>query len=193
MRERFYHICSTCDLVFLAFAQRPTLDQERAEYNLHENDITQPGYRKHLMRLAGPLFAHAPLGVRALDFGCGPQASLSVLMGELGYQVIDYDPIFNPIGLSGNFDRIAMSEVAEHLFEPHQTFGLIASLLANGGKLGVMTELRDFTKPFSDWYYIREQSHVTFYSANTLEWLADHHGWQLERPEPRVGIFSKQS
>lgn len=189
VRGRNYWLCATCDLVFLDPHQRPGLNEERAEYRLHNNNPQDNGYRQHLEQLTEPLFDGVDVGARALDYGCGPTANISVLMADAGYQVADYDPLFKPIMLNGHFDVIAMSEVAEHLHEPGLAFERLAALLGPGGRLGVMTELRQPEHAFADWYYIRELSHVCFYSEATMRWLAQRHGWTAHRPHERVTLF----
>lgn len=191
VRGRRYRHCETCDLVHLDPVQRPTLSEERTEYLLHRNDPCDDGYRRHLQRLTDPLFDGVPKGARALDYGCGPTASISALMAEEGYSVLDYDPLFRAIILQGKFDVIAMSETAEHLHEPGLAFDRLARLLAPGGRLGVMTAFRDPRQTFAHWYYLRERSHVSFFSHTTMRWIAKRHQWKLTRLTPRVAIFER--
>ena len=55
---------------------------EKAQYDLHENDPNDPGYRAFLDRLAGPLDKRLAPHSHGLDFGCGPGPTLSVMLEE---------------------------------------------------------------------------------------------------------------
>lgn len=53
-QKRAYFQCQQC---FLVFADRTTLltaEQEKAQYDLHQNQLDDQGYRKFLSRLASP-------------------------------------------------------------------------------------------------------------------------------------------
>ena len=54
-RRREYLRCQRCALVFVPpqYFLRP--EQEKAEYDLHQNELDDPGYRGFLTRLAEPL------------------------------------------------------------------------------------------------------------------------------------------
>jgi len=193
VRGRRYLHCRVCDLVHLDAVQRPSLSEERSEYLLHRNDPCDDRYRRHLQRLTEPLFSGMPTSTRALDYGCGPTASISVLMAERGFKVVDYDPLFRPILLKGHFDVIALSETAEHLHEPGLAFERLARLLAPRGRLGIMTGFRDPAQTFAHWHYLRERSHVSFFSHATMRWLAERHRWQVTQLTPRVAIFEART
>ena len=64
-------------------------------------------------------------------------------------------------------------------------------MLLPGGWLGVMTEFCQPARPFSSWHYLRDPTHVCFYSENTMRWLARRHGWSLEVPRANVVLFRK--
>lgn len=191
VRGRSYWHCAACDLVFLDPVQRPSRAEEEAEYRLHQNNIGEPGYRKHLQRLTLPLFECVSKSARALDFGSGPTASISALMAPSGYEVRNYDPVFADDPPQGTYDIISSSEAAEHFFSPGATFDWLNRLLAAGGRLGVMTELRQPNQPFESWYYVAPVSHVSFYSPMTMDWLGQRFGWELITRGPRVNIFRK--
>lgn len=110
--DRFYYKCGHCSLIFVPRTSYLSEADEASRYELHDNDIRQPGYRAFLNRVVEPLVealtasqtewdeadsadmkAIARLGV---DFGCGPGPSISIMMKDLGYDVINYDPQFYP-------------------------------------------------------------------------------------------------
>lgn len=195
VRERRYWRCGTCDLAFLDPGQLPALDEERADYDLHENDPADAGYRRHLAKLTEPLIAGLTPGLEGLDYGCGPGPTLSAMLRDRGFRMTDYDPIFrpDPAALARTYDLIACTEAAEHFHRPGREFARLARLLRPGGRLGLMTRLRLPEIDFPTWFYLREISHVAFYSPATLDWLADRHGWELlaVRP-PDVALFARR-
>ena len=94
--------------------------EEKAQYDLHENDPHDLGYRKFLSRLTDPLLAKLPPHSYGLDYGCGPGPTLSVMMHEAGHSMALHDPIYhpNPDALSRSYQFITATEVFEHLHQP---------------------------------------------------------------------------
>ena len=179
---RDYLRCKDCRLVFLVHGQLPDLAVERTEYDLHCNDPDDQRYRAHLAKLAVPLVAGLATSARGLDFGCGPGPTISVMLGELGYEVVDYDPAFfaDAALLERQYDFISCTEVVEHFHDPARDFALLASLLKPGGRLGIMTQMLSERIEFENWYYTREISHVAFYSVETFGWIGRRFGWKVE-------------
>lgn len=93
---------------------------------------------------------------------------------------------------SHQHDFIACSEVVEHLHDPAATFTLFASLLSSGGARGVMTRFLPGDTPFADWWYRRDPTHVCFYAASTMRWIATRHAWSLELARPDVALFGSR-
>lgn len=190
---RRYRKCRVCDVVVLDRDQLPTRREEHAEYTLHENDPSDPGYRRHLAQLTPPLTEGLAPGADGLDFGCGPGPTISVMLGKRGFSVRDYDPIFRPdqSALEQRYDFIACTEAAEHFHWPAREFDLLARLLRPAGRLGLMTQLRTERIDFPAWWYIRERSHVTFYSPRTVQWIATQYEWTCRIVGERVVIFTR--
>jgi SAM-dependent methyltransferase len=181
-RHRAYLRCPRCQLVFVP--PRYFLDSaaERAEYELHENDPEDAGYRRFLGRLAGPLAQRLAPGARGLDFGCGPGPALAVMLSEAGFEVATYDPFFRPdrSALEHRYDFITATEVVEHLHRPGTVLQSLWSMLAPGGWLGVMTKLVRDRAAFGRWHYKNDPTHVAFFSRQTWLWWAQRHGADLE-------------
>ena len=93
---RDYLRCKACEATFLHPAQRPAADVECAEYRLHRNDPGDPGYRRFLARLAGPLRARLMPAAQGLDYGCGPGPALAMMLREAGHPMQVWDPFFAP-------------------------------------------------------------------------------------------------
>ena len=181
-RRREYLRCPACELVFVPprFFLEPRA--ERAEYELHENDPGDPGYRRFLSRLVEPLLERLPAGARGLDFGCGPGPGLAAMLKEKGFEVALYDPFFFPdrAPLRRPWDFIVATEVVEHLHRPGEDLARLWELLHPGGILGVMTKLVLDREAFARWHYKNDPTHVAFFSRATWTWWAERQGASLE-------------
>jgi SAM-dependent methyltransferase len=158
---------------------RATQEQQRAHYAKHNNDISDPGYREHLLRLLTPLLPLLPDGALGLDYGCGPTTSMEVLMKERQIQCHSFDPFFFPqttLLRERAYDFITCSEVVEHFHEPHKELPRILALLKPGATLAIMTQFPP--RAFEEWWYHRDPTHVVFYSLSTFEWIARR--WSLD-------------
>src|SRR5690606_29278515 len=115
--------------------------------------------------------------------------------GEAGRPTSNYDPFFAPDDalLARTWDFVTCTETTEHFFEPAREFERLDALVRPGGWLGVMTTVRDNAHDFAQWWYVRDPTHVCFYSARTFEWIAGRFGWTLERPHPNVALFRKST
>lgn len=190
---RDYFECDVCGLSFVDPVQRPTPDAERARYETHRNDADDAGYREFLARLMEPLLERVPAGARGLDYGSGPGPALSRMLTDAGRPTVDYDPFFaaDPAPLDATYDFVTCSETVEHFHDPATELERIDRLLAPGGWLGVMTTMRDDARPFADWWYVRDFTHVCFYRPRTMQWIAEARGWTLDLPRLNVALFLK--
>ncbi|MDX1588437.1 MAG: class I SAM-dependent methyltransferase [Oleiphilaceae bacterium] len=190
---RDYYRCTRCQCTYLAPHQRLTPALEKAEYDQHDNQPDDPGYRRFLARLATPLLERLPAGARGLDFGAGPGPALAAMLTEADHPTNVYDPFYapDPAPLSQRWDFITCTEVVEHLHEPAVVFRQLQGMLAPGGWLGVMTCFQTEDERFAQWHYRRDPTHVVFYREATMGWLAAHHGWALEIPVKNVALFQK--
>lgn len=181
-KRRIYLRCSECALVFVPPAYYLSLEQERAEYDLHENAVGDTGYRKFLSRLSAPLISRLPLGSQGLDFGCGPAPALAAILEEAGHPMSLYDPYYYPNSavLSRTYDFVCATEVVEHLHDPAKELERLWRLLRPGGWLGVMTKLAQGHAAFAKWHYKNDPTHVCFFSVETWHWWAQRRGAQLE-------------
>ena len=172
--KRTYLRCSYCALVFVPRGYWLSAEDEKAVYDLHENAPKDPGYRRFLSRLSTPLLKKLDSKQTGLDFGCGPGPALPALLEERGHQVDLYDPFYynDASVFNRNYDFICATEVLEHLHSPDKEFAALFGMLNRGGWLGIMTKLVIDQHAFSQWHYIRDMTHICFYSRNTFEYLA---------------------
>jgi SAM-dependent methyltransferase len=191
--SRRYGRCATCGARFLASDSLPDAVAERAQYDLHENDVNDAGYRRFLSRLADPLLARLPPGRDGLDYGCGPGPALAAMLEEAGHRVALYDPFYEPDTrvLDRPYDFITCSEVAEHFHDPAGEFERLDRLLKPGGWLAVMTCFQTDDARFEGWHYRKDPTHVVFYREETMHWLARRYGWICEIPGKDVALMRK--
>lgn len=187
-----YSRCRRCALVFLHPEHWPTPLAEVLRYQEHHNDPDDERYVRFLRRLGDPLVERVPPGARGLDFGCGSAPVLAEWLSAAGRPTVGYDPVFRADdgALERTYDFVACSEVIEHVHAPPRTFRLFSALLARGGVLGVMTRFYGGETPFARWRYRRDPTHVCFYHADTMRWVAARHGWTVEFPAADVTIFA---
>ena len=192
-RRRSYLRCSACSLVFVPPRFYLSRQAERAEYDLHQTRVDDPGYRRFLSRLALPLARRLSPGARGLDFGCGPAPALAELLRERGFEVAVYDSFYVPdeAVLQVSYDFISATEVVEHLHQPGAVLERLWTLLRPGGCLGVMTKLVHDRAAFSRWHYKNDPTHVCFFSETTWKWWAQRRGAGLEVVGADVILLAK--
>ena len=191
---RTYLRCGRCALVFLHPGQRLRPLQEVLRYLEHENDAGNAGYVAFLRKLAEPVCAAVPIGAHGLDFGCGPAPVLAEILTAAGRPTRAWDPLFFPDDalLDARYDFVTCSEVVEHAHQPDALFDRLAGLLRPAGTLAVMTRFHGAV-PFESWWYRRDPTHVCFFSADTMRWVAERYAWQLELSAPNVALFTTLS
>ncbi|SOB76333.1 Methyltransferase domain-containing protein [Marinobacter sp. LV10R510-11A] len=193
VKGREYLRCSNCEATIMAQASWLTPDEERAIYDLHNNDSDDPGYRAFLEKLVTPLLERVHAGALGLDFGCGPGPALAEMLRESRMDVALYDPFYYPeqSALSRQYDFITCTEVVEHLHRPAKVFNQLDGLLKPGGWLGIMTCFQTCDDRFDNWHYRRDPTHVVFYREVTLAIIAGRLGWTMSVPQKDVAIFQK--
>lgn len=188
---RTYWQCQNCDLVFVGSSEHLNELDEKARYDLHENDSDDLGYRQFLNRLVLPLSKRLTPSSVGLDFGCGPGPTVSIILEELGHQVSCFDKYYanNPSLLTLTYDFITSTEVLEHLREPSVELQKLINMLKPKGYLGIMTNLLPSKKRFADWHYKKDATHICFYADTTFEWVAEQWNLSLEIIEIDVVIL----
>ena len=201
-QTRTYFHCSICRLTQLRPVHHPSRMEEKEEYLLHNNDSSDEGYRRFLNRVTAPVLLwlndtyDSVSRPKLLDFGCGSGPTISVVLGEQGWRMDNYDPIFfsDTHLLEQLYDLVVCTEVVEHFFRPKATWKDMISLLNEGGRLVVMTQVSDqYQQPlnFTGWHYIRELSHVSFYHTDTMRWIANEYGLHLTIWDKNVFCFDR--
>ncbi|MDF1614226.1 class I SAM-dependent methyltransferase [Desulfurivibrio dismutans] len=192
-RSRTYWRCEVCRASFLDPAQLPAAVEEHWHYRQHHNDPADPRYRRFLNKLAAPLLPRLAPGSRGLDYGCGPGPALAAMLREAGHRVALYDPFFypDPAVLQQIYDFITCTEVIEHFHDPAGEFSRLDAMLRPGGWLALMTCFQTDDERFAAWHYRQDPTHVVFYRAETLRFIARQWGWACEVPVKDVALLHK--
>ncbi|NGP87247.1 class I SAM-dependent methyltransferase [Fodinibius halophilus] len=189
-----YYQCPNCRLIFASPKDRPSTEEEFERYETHENDPNDEGYRNFLGQLFEPLNKKLEPGSKGLDFGSGPGPTLNLMFEEQGHDMNIYDPFYadDETFFDEKYDFITATEVVEHLFHPRKEFDRLWDCLKPGGYLGIMTKIAEDDKTFfANWHYRLDETHVTFYTKQTFEWLANKWNASINFPAKRVVIFKK--
>nr|WP_010132864.1 class I SAM-dependent methyltransferase [Microbulbifer agarilyticus] len=181
-KQRAYYQCGECALVYVPRRFHLSATEEKAYYDLHENHLQDPGYEKFLSRCADPLLARLPAGAHGLDFGCGPAPLLANMLSSNGHPTATYDLYYHPESavLEQSYDFVVSTEVVEHLSEPGEVITSLWQRLNRGGVLALMTKLVASQERFASWHYIRDPTHIVFFSVPTFSWLARKLNAELE-------------
>lgn len=192
-QKRKYLCCAVCLLVFVPVEFHLTNEQEKAVYDMHQNDSSDPGYRRFLSRLFDPMSDQLRGSERGLDFGCGPTPTLAEMFEGLGCCVSLYDKYYFPRdeSLKGRYEFITASEVVEHLASPEIVLDQLWAVLETEGYLGIMTKRWLTKRRFNQWHYKNDATHIGFFHQQSFEWLAKKWGADLNIIGPDVVIFKK--
>ncbi len=173
-KQREYFICSQCNLIYVPDKYFISEKEEKARYDLHNNNFENKGYVKFLERLLTPMNKILSPKSNGLNYGSGPEPVLSIMFEKQGHNMTNYDPFYTKKieNCSNRFDFITLTEVVEHFYYPKKEFEKIQSLLKPGGIIGIMTKLTDNVNNFSKWYYKNDKTHVCFYSKETFKFIA---------------------
>lgn len=194
-KNRSYNQCANCALVFVPSEFHLSAEEERAYYDLHENSLEDPGYRSFLSRCATPLLEVLSPGSEGLDFGCGPAPLLATMLAEAGHRVELFDHYYAPNtgAMKRDYDFIASTEVIEHLSAPGDELQQLWRRLRPGGVMALMTKLVISRERFAQWHYIRDPTHICFFSAESFRWLAESLSAELQFADRDVVFLCKSS
>lgn len=179
-KQRKYLCCPQCQLVFVPSQYHLSEQKEKSQYDLHQNDPGDEGYRKFLSRVTAPLLAKLQPGSCGLDFGCGPGPTLSVMLEEEGHFVTLYDIFYAnyPECLCQTYDFVTATEVVEHLSEPGVVLNQLWNLVKPGGCLAIMTKMVSSQTAFETWHYKMDPTHICFFPREAFIFLGRQ--WNCE-------------
>lgn len=194
-RIREFFRCSNCDLVFVPQRFHLSQTEESQQYTSHNNEKNNDGYIKLLMPVLDAVTKEEK--ARVLEYGCGPGPVLAGLLEDKGFSVDLYDPYFFPEKKSGKdkYDLLTCTEVVEHFCEPASSWRNLFDRLSSKGKAFILTQWTDLVPSrtgLENWHYIREVTHVAFYSQNTLTWIANHFGCTVNFVAEGLAVFQRK-
>ena len=191
-KNRSYCKCDDCFLIFSDRDSLPSLNVELERYKLHENNILNKGYRNFLDTVLQPLLLYINKTMTGLDYGCGPNPVLSLMLHENGFSCDNYDPLFFNNIIKSNYDYVISTESFEHFHFPIVDIPKIIALIRPGGYLAIMTETWKSPDQLQSWYYLRDITHVSFYHVRTMNFIASSYSLKLLYTDnDRVYIFRK--
>ena len=193
IKQKRYWNRSYCEGIFLDKEFYLNSNDEYKHYLTHNNDVNDERYKKFLTNLMLPLIDRIKLKSIGLDYGCGPGPALSLMLREKGYQMFNYDPFFHPkkSNLLKKYDFISCSETVEHFHNPFYEFTRFNELLNVGGIIGIMTNFHSKENIFENWYYIKDPTHVVFFTKNTFLIIAKMFKWDCEFLNNNLVFFKK--
>jgi len=191
---RLYSLCTNCDLVFVPPACHLSAEDEKKRYLTHNNDAHDPGYIKFLSPAAQIVAVNHPAQSRGLDFGCGTGSPLPGMLKAKGMYMDVFDPFFAPNFevFEQKYDFITCTEVLEHLRKPLAETARLLAMLNPGGSLYVKTELRTQERDFAKWHYIRDMTHISFFSKKTIRWMADNLKATVRFPTDKIIVLTPE-
>ncbi len=191
MPGRVYYHCGKCSAIFLSPECYVSKEAEEKRYQKHENNISEPGYRKFVEPMVLKIQEKFGPEHQGLDFGSGPGPIITKLLRDRGYSLELYDPFFcnTPAVLEKKYDFIACCEVIEHFHHPEKEFRLLRSLLKPQGVLFCMTALYNEVIDFKTWHYKDDPTHVIYYHTNTLFWIKSQFGFSALETKERLAQF----
>lgn len=188
-----YFDCGGCRALVKHPDLLPTPDEEVHRYQLHNNDINDPGYQQFTAPIWQYILKYFNKEDLGLDYGSGTGPVISKMLLDQGYTIKQYDPYFTPNEalLDLKYKYIACCEVVEHFFHPRQEFSKLDTMLLPGGKFVGMTLLYHDDIDFKTWSYRKDETHVFIYRKETLEFIGRLFDYQLTELTNRFFVFEK--
>ena len=172
---KYYH-CLDCEYIFKDQKYYQSIDAQKSRYDLHTNSEEDQGYIDYFNRFIYFVMPYLDSNVSyALDFGCGRSTLLGKLLEGHNIMCHSYDPIYHRDGIETNkkYDLVVSTEVFEHLHSPKDVFRKLNTLLKSSGYLAIQTQFHSNDKQkFKNWYYHKDETHITFFRPKTFEVLA---------------------
>ncbi|MEN8222138.1 MAG: class I SAM-dependent methyltransferase [Acidobacteriota bacterium] len=193
-RKREFFLCEGCGLVSVPEKYYLSEEDEKARYDLHENNSDNKGYIDFLNNFVSVIRPYIKGLSSGLDFGSGPSPLLAGILSSLGYEISIFDPFYaNDRSVPGKkFDFITLVEVLEHLKDPEREFKMLWECLNPGGVIGIKTKfLPEKKEEFPGWSYKNDLTHICFYSKLPFEWIAERFNAKLIFPADDIVLMFK--
>jgi len=189
--EQRYYRCQKCRGIFVDKEDLLNLDMEKDVYMQHDIDTSDDGYRKFVSPITQSILKDFDNNHKGLDFGSGRSCIISAVLMENSFDIKNYDPIFfdKKTLLDEKYDYISSCEVIEHFYNPYKEFKLLRSMLKNGSKLYLMSEVYRDDIDFEKWYYKNDPTHVFFYHYDSFKWIKEEFNFSSFEVYKRFIVF----
>lgn len=186
--------CSQCDLIFKNPEDYWGWEKQKQRYEFHHNSSEDTGYLQYFEQLLKPLGPFLKNIEQGLDWGSGPEPVLKKLLEQKNVKMNIYDPIYQSDEkvLQSQYSLITCTEVAEHFTNPQQSFTAINSCLQENAIFAGMTQFHQGPDHYANWWYVKDPTHVSFYSEKTMQWLSRWLNWKILKLDSPVFIFQKE-
>jgi len=191
--DAYFFRCSNCFALVKNREFYLSPEQEKARYELHQNDVNDHGYQ----RFAAPLTKYVQQNFfpshKGLDFGSGTGSVISKTLLDRGFNIVQYDPLFAPDEtlLNTTYEYIVSCEVFEHFHYPNNEMNRLTKMLKPNGQLLIYTLLYEPTIDFATWHYRNDPTHVFIYTTKTMEYIAKNFGLALHQLSERFVVMTK--
>ncbi len=191
-QDREWLACTVCEAIFVDPLYHPSATDEKAIYQLHNNDVTDSGYQRFVSPITEAVQADFDSTAVGLDFGCGEGPVISHVLARQGYKLSLYDPFFHaePTALDRQYDFIVCCEVVEHFANPAAEFQRLFNLLRPGGHLYCMTRMWQ-GDDFSRWHYKNDPTHIFFYTLRSIAFIQKQFGFDSMTHDDRLIVFKR--
>ncbi|MBE0491558.1 MAG: methyltransferase domain-containing protein [Sulfurospirillum sp.] len=193
--QTLYHHCTNCQYIFLDPSYILEHDDEKSQYDFHNNSLQDAGYVQFLENFLHFFWEDVrKTSKNALDFGSGPGPVLDTLIKRRGVPCDIYDKFYQQeqIFVGKSYDLITSTEVFEHLSEPKETLLLLTKHLHVGSHLALMSLFHNNNEAdFLQWWYRRDPTHIGFFTPKTVEVLALTCGMRLlKHDNKRIALLT---
>ncbi len=190
--KRTYRSCDSCKLIFTDTRYQPTRKEAEKRFKTNKNGIQYPTYLEILKQAFKPDLPFINSSLTGLDYGCGPEPTLSTFLDQEDITCDSYDPIFFPELPQKQYDFIFSTECFEHFFLPAKEMQQIKKMLKPEGILIVLTELWTNAEAFAKWNNAKDAMHVSFYHRITMDFICTKYGFSIiPSDNPEVTVFQK--
>lgn len=173
-KDTHFYDCETCRAIVKNATHYLTAEEEKAHYELHNNDVEDIRYQNFTMPITQYVLDNLLPTHKGLDFGSGTGPVISSMLAKQDYNIVQYDPFFAPDQnvLNSRFDYIVSCEVFEHFHHPKLEIDRLVALLQPNGVLLIMTLLYTDSIDFKTWHYRNDPTHIFIYSPETIAYIA---------------------
>jgi hypothetical protein len=181
--DMLFQECLNCQAIYKDDSQCLSEEDEKKIYDLHENSIENQGYVNFLTNFIDSAVIPFIKKGDALDFGSGPEPVLKQILTtkyEFDCDIYDYYYAKQTKVFDKKYDLITSTEVFEHLSDPIGVLNQFHKMLNDQGIVSIMTLFHPKEQTtFFEWFYIRDPSHIIFFTPKTFEVLANLTGFKV--------------